>query len=331
MPHVVLEKERYALHENETVLDGLLRNGQEIAHACRSGVCQACLVKSLNSSPSAKAVAGLKPGLRSAGYAMACQWVPDRDIEITLPGEDDISMPVCIASLQRISDTVMQVLLRPENPGSMAECRPGQYITLTNALGVSRSYSIANDVRQDGVLELHVAATPQGQFSSWLFQAAQPGDMLRARGPAGDCFYAVEGERDYPLLLVGTATGLAPLYGILKEALSQGHTGSITLLHGGSTAQRLYFVDEMHALMHKHSNVAYEALVLHSGQGDERIRQGNIEQAALSRLVPALLAQTRVYLCGAPEFVTVLRKKIFLQGVRSANIFCDAFVMRPAP
>ena len=36
------EGDRFALIGEETVLDGLLRRGHEVAHACRSGVCQAC-------------------------------------------------------------------------------------------------------------------------------------------------------------------------------------------------------------------------------------------------------------------------------------------------
>jgi hypothetical protein len=54
-----------------------------------------------------------------------------------------------------------------------------------------------------------------------------------------------------------------------------------------------------------------------------------LSEATLASLDPARLADTRVFLCGAPEFVHALRKKIFLKGVKSSHIFCDAFVARP--
>ena len=49
----------------------------------------------------------------------------------------------------------------------------------------------------------------------------------------------------------------------------------------------------------------------------------------MAALDPARIAETRVFLCGNPDFVRGLRKQAFMKGVRSANIFCDAFVQRP--
>ena len=63
---------------------------------------------------------------------------------------------------------------------------------------------------------------------------------------------------------------------------------------------------------------------------DDCIAQNDIEQAALDSIDPLTIGQLRVYICGAPEFVQGMRKKIFLKGVRSSHIFCDAFVTRKA-
>jgi hypothetical protein len=79
----------------------------------------------------------------------------------------------------------------------------------------------------------------------------------------------------------------------------------------------------------QHARFSYRPLVLDAPAPDARIQQGDVLDAALASLDPARLADTRVYLCGAPDFVQQLRKKIFLKGVRSSNIFCDAFVTRP--
>src|SRR3989338_2537987 len=86
MSEVTLDNAHYALEANESVLDCLLRNEQPIAYACRSGVCQSCLVKAVKGTPSPKATAGLKSTLQADGYALACQWVPEGDVEVKLPG-----------------------------------------------------------------------------------------------------------------------------------------------------------------------------------------------------------------------------------------------------
>jgi ferredoxin-NADP reductase len=329
MPQVTFDAVRYALAENESVLDCLLRNERVVPHACKAGACQACLVKAVDCTPAAKACSGLKQSLQAGGYALACQWVPDADVEVRLPGLDESASAVSIASMDALGPGIMRLRLVPAHGSAMFQSRPGQYLNLINPEGVSRSYSIANDFDADGYLELHVANTAQGMFTRWLFNAARPGETLHARGPAGDCFYVKDDAQDFPILLAGTGTGLAPLHGIVHDALRRRHQGPIMLLHGASVAERLYYVDELHGLTQRHTNFHYQPLTLSTPGADTRIRQGDLIESALGSLDPVRLADTRVFLCGAPDFVQQLRKKIFLKGVRSSHIFCDAFVTRP--
>lgn len=328
MSQLTLGTSTFALDTNESVLDCLLRHEQPIAWACRSGVCQSCLVKAVKGSAAAKATAGLKATLQAGGYALACQWVPETDVEISLPGTAESAVEVTIAQMDLLNADVMRVLLKPTQPESMFASIPGQYLNLINPAGISRSYSIANDFNQDGYVELHVANTAQGLMSSWIFQEARPGTVLYARGPAGACFYVADAEQHFPLLLAGTGTGLAPLYGIIHAALAQGHKGPITLLQGGSTPERLYYVNELSELQTQHPNFHYQALVLNNTGRITRFKQGDLGEQLLASIDPARLKETRVYLCGAPDFVHALRKRVFLRGVSSAHIYCDAFVTR---
>lgn len=327
MPKVVLGDNSFELQTNECVLDCLLRNAQPIAYACRSGACQSCLCKAVTGEPGARAQTGLKATLQAAGYALACQWVPEDDVEVRLPGAAENALEARIKELQPLNGGVLRVLLRLTSDAAGFSCKPGQYVNLINPDGISRSYSVANDQRRDGHLEFHIAATQHGLFTRWLFQCAQVDDLLHVRGPAGDCFYVPDQTRHFPMLLVGTGTGLAPLWGIANDALAHGHEGPITLLQGATVPERLYYVDELAALQ-QHAGFRSQALVLHGADTDARVRQGDIAEAALAALDPARLKETRVYLCGAPDFVQGLRKRIFLKGVSSAHIFCDAFVTR---
>jgi CDP-4-dehydro-6-deoxyglucose reductase, E3 len=328
MPRVGLGNNSFELQEQESVLDCLLRNSQPIAYACRSGACQSCLCKAVKGMPSGKAQAGLKSTLQAQGYALACQWVPEHDVEVRLPGADEGAIEASIAGLSRLNAGVMRLLLRPATDATDFSCRPGQYLNLGNAEGVSRSYSAANDLLRDGFLEFHIASTAQGLFTKWLFTRAKVGDTLHLRGPAGDCFYVPDQDQQFPMLLVGTGTGLAPLWGIANDALVHGHQGPISLLQGGTAPERLYYVDELHRLQQANAGFHYQALVLQGTGSDSRILQGDLVEHALAALDPGRLKETRVYLCGAPDFVQSLRKRIFLKGVSSANIFCDAFVTR---
>lgn len=209
----------------------------------------------------------------------------------------------------------------------MFSCRAGQYLTLINPAGIARSYSLANDPEVDGYLELHIANTAHGSFTQWLFSSAAAGDLLHLRGPAGDCYYAENDAGDHPLLLAGTGTGLAPLYGIVRDALRKGHTEPITLLHGGRTLAQLYLVDALQALAGTHANFRYIPCTIEDSHRAD-MQTGTVEQVLESQLDLKALSQTRVYLCGAPDFVHALRKRLFLKGARAANIHCDPFTER---
>jgi NAD(P)H-flavin reductase len=246
---------------------------------------------------------------------------------VKLPGLDEAATEVVIASMDLLGPGLMRLRLVPKPGCALFQSRPGQYLNLINPAGVSRSYSIANDFVADGYLELHVASMTQGLFTGWLFADAKPGDVVHVRGPAGSCFYVKDSSQDFPILLAGTGTGLAPLYGIAHDALRNQHSGPMTLLHGGRNADRLYYIDELHSLARKHTSFRYQPLVLEAAN-DARVQQGDLLEAALASLDPSRLADTRVFLCGAPDFVQQLRRRIFLKGVKSSNIFCDAFVTR---
>ncbi len=317
----------YPLADGESVLDCLLRHQQPVPYSCKAGLCQSCLVQAVDCQPPALATRGLKATLQSSGHAMACQWHPDSDVCVRLPDNQALSVQGHIVGLQQLNAVVMKLVVQAEDPTALAECHPGQYLNLVNSAGTIRSYSVANDCRQHGRAEFHIAATAQGLFSHWLFNAASLGDVLQMRGPAGSCFYVADADQQQPLLLVGVGTGLAPLYAIVNDALAQGHQGPILLVHGASSTASLYYRAELRALAASHSKFSYSALV-RAGAADADCQQGDAAESALALLAALSVAQTRVYLCGNAAFVHNLRKLVFMRGVRSANIFCDPFVER---
>ncbi len=321
------QHEHYLLEPGESVLDCLLRNGQAVSYSCKSGLCQACLVQAVDCQPTSRAMQGLKSTLQQTRHALACQWQPEADVSVRLPDDAAVSVHGSIHALQLLNPAVMKLVVRADDSKALAECRPGQYLNVVNPAGIMRSYSMANDCRADGCAEFHIAATAQGLFSNWLFNEAKIGDSVQLRGPAGNCFYLKETSQLQPMLLVGGGTGLAPLYGILNDALDQGHQGPISLLHAGSTAEQLYYRQELRSLAATYPNFSYTAVV-REATADSSCQQGDAIQIALAQLAALPAADTRVYLCGNPAFVQTLRKLAFLKGVRSANIYCDPFIER---
>ena len=136
------------------------------------------------------------------------------------------------------------------------------------------------------------------------------------------------GPASQGLLLIGTGCGLAPLWGIARDALQQGHSGPIEIFHGSREEGGLYLMDEILEVQRRHPNMHYTACV--SGPDvPTGCAAGRVEQVALAR-VPKL-AGWRVFLCGHPEMVSLTKKKTFLAGAAMKEIFSDPFMlMNPA-
>lgn len=307
---------------NETVLDALLREGHPIAHSCRSGVCHSCLMKSVDASPPPASQTGLRDTQILRNYFLACLCRPESDLVVEDLGAEE-TFSASVLSLDLVGTDVLRLRIA-ETSGF--DFIPGQFATLLRPDGLARSYSIAN-LKGEGHLEFHIRRIPGGQMSQWLHDVVRIGDNLSIRGPSGACFY-VPGRPDQPILLAGTGTGLAPLLGILRDALAKGHEAPIHLIHGGLTSDRIYLGDEIRSIGEPHTNFSYGPAVLNGPIGPGMV-QGSADALALAWAKEHPGA--RVFLCGAPDFVNPLRKKLFLAGNPMKDILADAFVMATQP
>jgi CDP-4-dehydro-6-deoxyglucose reductase, E3 len=303
---------RYALQEHETVLECLLRQQVDVLYSCKSGVCQTCLMKASDGELPEKAQAGLKATYVQRKLFLACQCVPSGDLKIENADEVSDAKAVLVQK-EMISHNVLKLCLSPDG---VFECEPGQYLTIINPNNVARSYSIANNVAEDGFIELHIRLHEQGVMSKWLKDSAEIGDNVTIRGPAGNCFYTSE-YKNYPIILAGTGTGLAPLYGIIKTALARHHQGAITLFHGALRNEDLYLVDDLKGLDEQYGNFSYVPCVLSEG--------GDLQSSVMDNLLADKTA-TRFFVCGDADIVNALKSKAFIGGLSMKNIYSDPFL-----
>jgi len=314
----------------ETVLEKLLTEGISVPNSCRAGVCQSCLLRATEGTPPPSAQQGLKDSWRARGYFLSCIARPSEDLTVTTEDDDSLLAPVELIERSWLSPTVLRLRFGTQEPFPY---RPGQYVSLVSKTGLTRSYSVASLPSLEPYLELHVRILPEGRMSQWL-RDVPIGTSAQIRGPAGECFY-VPGRPTQPLLLCGVGTGLAPLFGVVREALRQEHSGPIVLIHGARSPSGLYLRDELSQLAAKHPNLSYLPVVL-GADSDDSTGAGlsNCIVSPLDALVKsrfAKLAGQRAFLCGDAELVGVLRKQVFMQGCSRRDILADAFVMADRP
>jgi len=317
----------YAIAGAETVLQTLLRHGVAAPHSCAVGVCQVCLLRSVGAALPAKAQQGLRDTLRQQGYFLACQCAAADGMELMLPRESEVFGRAVVSAKELLSAGLCRLWL---TPATDLYYHPGQFLNLRRSDGLTRSYSIASVPRLDSALELHIQRRENGAMSQWLIDTVQVGDALDIQGPNGACFY-LPGREQEPLLLIGTGTGLAPLLGIARDALSSGHQGPIHLYHGSHGAAGLYRRPQLTQLAAQHGN--FHAVFCDSGPAVESdCIAGRAHDIAFGR--HADLSGFRVYLCGAPAMVHAARKSAYLHGARMQDIYADPFEnkdLRQAP
>ncbi len=311
----------YDCRDGETVLEALLRQGVDLPFSCRVGLCLTCLLRAETGSVPAEAQEGLKETLRLQGYFLACQCRPGRNLKVAPPEDAAIFGRVKVVALDRLAPQVCRVMLEPANP---LYYRAGQFVNLRRQDGLGRSYSLASVPRLDCHLELHVKRLPGGQMSNWIFDELETGAALDVQGPNGACYY-VPGRPEQSLLLIGNGTGLAPLMGIARDALSDGHTGPIQLYHGSRHAAGLYLRAELEALAARHDNFDYVPCLSGPANADG-CRAGRADAVAFSDHTK--LAGWRVFLCGYPPMVHGAKKLAYLAGAALDDIQADPFELR---
>ncbi|MDT8383531.1 MAG: FAD-binding oxidoreductase [Gammaproteobacteria bacterium] len=319
MPAIEFEGGQYESEPGESVLDCLTRHGVSVNYSCRAGVCQSCMMVAVEGKPTPVSQLGIRETLKAQDHFLICSCVPETDMTVAVPDRAGSLFETTVVSLDRLSADVIRLrLARPEN----YDYRPGQFLNLTNAAGISRSYSLASVPELDDFLELQIRIVPDGQVSSWVANGLQVGDSVTISQSAGECSY-VPGREQQSLLLVGTGTGLAPLVGIARDALRQGHAGPIHLYHGSSAVEGLYLVDELSAMDRVHENFQYYPCVSR-GAVPDGVRAGRAADLVLQDF--AKLPGWRAFLCGREDMVKGLQKKIFLAGASMQDIFADPFI-----
>lgn len=320
MTQIKFEEQSLSLGEHESVLECLERHGHRIASSCRSGVCQSCLMHGMDGDVPEIATRDLSPAQRAQGYFLSCVCKPTGPLSIARIDPARLQVAATVHAVVPLSERVVELQVRPER---VIDFFAGQFFNLVLPDGTRRSYSAAAPPQADGQLSFHIGILPGGAFSTWVSQCAQPGDSLLLQGPLGKCCYVPSGD-SAPLLLAGTGTGLAPLWGIARAALAAGHPGPIWLFHGALDASGLYLHEELKTLAAGHEGLHYQPCVLNAGSQDAETQVGDLQAHVLATL-PKLTGY-HVYLCGHPDFVKSMQRKVFLAGASLREIFADAFL-----
>jgi len=323
VPVITYRGEKYVANTDESVLDALLRHKINIPYSCHAGICHACIMVSDSIKTPSPANHGLRDTMIEQGYILACQCLPNGDITVKNADEYEIFADAIVIEKNMLSENVCQLKL---HTAIDLYYRAGQYINLRAPDGQVRSYSLASLPSYDDHIELHIKRMLNGEVSHWLYDEVQEGDTLEIQGAYGECFYLTQ-HTDRDIVMIATGTGLAPLIGILRDALAHGHQGKIKLYHGDRNSQDLYLDGELRSMTEQYQNLEYFPCVSDAeSQNGDSFFHGRASDLAFTQNTD--LKGCCVFLCGSPEMVKSAQKQAFLNGADIKHIYADPFITK---
>ncbi len=197
---------------------------------------------------------------------------------------------------------------------------PGQFVSFTEQFQgkpITRAYSIAS-VPDGNRFELCLNLVKDGRFSPHLFQM-QPGEQVPMKGPVGS-FTLRDFQRD--ALFVATGTGIAPMRGILRQALGTGSQAQFTLLFGVRHEESLLYRDEFEALAAAHPQFRFAPTITRPNASWTG-RTGRVQR----HLADLLRGRTDadVYVCGLKEMVNEVRDLLKSMGFDRRQIVVEKY------
>jgi NAD(P)H-flavin reductase/ferredoxin len=327
----------FRVGSKETILHAALSQGIAFPHNCRAGGCGECkcrLVKGKVKELTDKSYLLSAEELRD-NYVLACQSIPQGDVEVDVALRDASTLvqaqtsPSRITHMAPLTHDILHVTVEFERALAFT---PGQYCELTartgGAAGVTRRYSFANIPDAGGTsrhAEFFIRSVPGGRFTQWLFNEAKPGDALDVIAPFGDF---VLRESSAPMLCIAGGSGLAPLLSVLRGALqSLRRPREVTLVFGARTRQDLYMLDAIEALRREWP-VRFDFVPVLADEPPDSAWAGRRGMIAgqLAAVCGASHGAQQAYLCGPPGMIDSCVDALKSAGISESDIHCDKFL-----
>lgn len=208
---------------------------------------------------------------------------------------------------------------------------PGQFITIHfehEGKMLKRSYSIANEPKQDNQIEFAAGYFEDGPGTKLLFNL-KPGDVININGPFGRL--TMKDEHPGRYILVATSTGTTPYRAMLAELgkrMEQNPKLQVVILQGVQRHEEILYPDDFLNFAQKYPQASFRSYL--SRQPAEELHE-NEYSGYVQHAFPTLdlnPEQDVVYLCGNPGMIDEAFDYLKEHGFAMQQIIREKYISR---
>lgn len=228
-----------------------------------------------------------------------------------------------VAHKEMFSSKVFLFTLQLDAPETIS-FTPGQFLSITVAPGINRSYSIASSPSRSNTLDLLVDVAPGGPGSQY-FLKEEVGQPVSFIGPMGK--FVLEKEEGI-IMFLATGTGIAPFKSMLdylfeKQKTAQDfHIRQIYLYLGFRHEENIFWHEYFESKTHENPNFHY--LVTLSQPNEQWLGCKGYVQTCVGQ---QLLARpdSHIYICGGRNMVKGTLEYLREQKVAEDKLHFEPF------
>lgn len=308
---------------DSTIFEAAKKAGIVLEHSCLSARCRSCIVKvKEGKTVNEHEEFILSEAEKNEGYRLSCNIKPLSNLKLDIDDLgillNEVKTLACkIDVIEKVSADIIKVILRLP-PSSNFTFIPGQYINIIKG-AIKRSYSIANNSKNDSKIELIIKKYESGLMSNYWFEEAKKNDLLRLEGPLGTFFYRASEAED--IIFLATGTGIAPVKAILEQIKENQiiiNEKRIWVIWGGRFLSDLFWVPNL--VM---DNFKFIPVLSRPDENWEGLT-GYVQDILLGQLNS--LENAQVYACGSNDMIMSSKVLLANYGLPENNFYSDAFV-----
>lgn len=314
----LLDGSFFECNNNETILEGALRNNIILEHSCKDGRCKSCMTQLISGETATNTEEdSLTFSEKEIGYILTCLRKPLSDLHLRAENLGKYNLtkstitPARISAIIKLNADVLLVKLRFP-PSFKVDFQPGQYLDLIVG-SIKRSYSISSAPESEQV-ELIIKCYPDGAMSNYLQNEAKENDLVRIEVPKGT-FFLRENKGARNLILLANGTGIASFKSILGS--SKCHSiiktfSKVVLLWGIKTHDDLYWSPD------------FDFLEFHPVYSRVTEKKQYV-QDYLEKLDLAM-SESVIYACGSNNMIAEAKSLAIRNGLVPENFYSDIFL-----